>query len=96
VRDIGRRTPIKFRNGDFLGGPLTKKPRRGRRGSVEPRECPAHVANAGHGLNARWLLGVAGGGQESARLLALILASPRQRTAERADNGCVDPTAGIA
>src|SRR5215207_1486313 len=31
-------------------------------------------------------------GQESARLLALILAQPRQRTVERADGGCGDPT----
>jgi len=30
-------------------------------------------------------------GQESARLLALILAYPRQRTAERASSSCRDP-----
>ena len=34
----------------------------------------------------------AGGGQESARLLAPILAQPCQRTAERTDSGCADPT----
>src|SRR4051794_38254671 len=35
-------------------------------------------------------------GQESARLLALILAQPCQRTAERTDSGCGDPTPEIS
>src|SRR5689334_15544783 len=54
---------------------------------VSTRESPSHLAAQLAPTREDVVRVAVGGGQESARLLALILASPRQPTAERSDSG---------